>query len=120
MILFILFCLTNTVLSQSSNTKMRVKILPGDKTSPESTRYVLNKLKKSLRDTSSLPDNSLLHKIKPETIQSTIKTAEIKRVKVPIDCDSIDGGCNEDKIHEELSNILNVPLSRLRVRVIQN
>tara|TARA_Y100000389_G_C17394294_1_gene481669 strand:+ start:793 stop:1170 length:378 start_codon:yes stop_codon:yes gene_type:complete len=96
--------------------KMKVQILPPDRTSFESSRYLLNKLTNTLKDPYLIKDIPGLKDIKPETIKGSLKKIPIARVKIPIDCESI-GSCDQNKILSELSRFLEIDPSRLRVNI---
>ena len=101
-----------------ADTKMKVRILPPDEDSSQSTRQVLGRLKNIINNEIHIKDSPQLQKIKKDTIKTSIENIPISRVSIPTKCQTTNG-CDNSKIREELSEFLGVPSSRLRVRVIQ-
>ena len=117
---YILFAITTLLLFPYgiSDTKMKVRILPPDEDSLQSTRHVLGRLKNIINNEIHIKDSPIIQKIKKETIKTSIVNIPISRVSIPTKCHTTDS-CDNSKIREEMSEFLGVPSSRLRVRVIQ-
>ena len=102
----------------TSDTKMKVQILPPDEDSLQSTRQILGRFKNIVNNEIYIKDSPLLQKIKQETVKTSVVNIPIARVTIPIKCGSMET-CDDSKIREELSEFLDVPKSRLRVRLVQ-
>mgnify|MGYP001326048034 FL=1 len=117
---YILFAITSILLFPygTSDTKMKIRILPPDEGSLQSTRHLLGRLKNIINNEIHIKDSPIIQKIKKETIKTSIENIPISRVSIPTKCQTTDS-CDNSKIREEISEILGVPSYRLRVRVVQ-
>ena len=117
---YILFAITTLLMFPYgiSDTKMKVRILPPDEDSLQSTRHVLGRLKNIINNEIHIKDSQIIQKIKKDTVKTSIENIPISRVSIPTKCQTTNS-CDNSKIREEISEFLGVPSSRLRVRVIQ-
>ena len=117
--LFILtFVLVCSASSSAADTKMKVRILPPDEGSLQSTRQLLGRFKDIINNEIYIKDSPLLQQIKKDTIKTSIETLPLTRVTIPIQCNPING-CDNSEILNELSELLELDKYRLRVRVIR-